>query len=492
MTGTSNGTEGAPTETVVVTETVKQTVVVTETDPEAPKESVDQGSTEAADVAPVAEGEAEEAKAETVETDKTEGEEKPAKKGRKKAEKVFTPPPFTGRPQRERKSLERFSVEDSRDKTADVNIKPGTGTPLKDIPAIAATLSKLTRNDDILGMVHTILFGKKVKAQLQKKNILEFSGYPWKENEQTKERGKVKEKLERYTKEGLHHLLEIFDLPKGGKKDDQIERVLDFLKEPSSSAKPASGAKSGKKAAKADDEAEEADAATAPKTSPEAPVSKKRKAPLKDASLRKKMKELLSEAPDDATPMSLDRVTQTLGTLFTGDIQTKADLIKELYSEFVPEAPKPADDAPTVEDAAAPTEAATAITTTETVTVTTAVAPDTVIPDVVAAVVEAAVDDAAKTADAATEAVPAAEAAIAAVESAAKTEAVPAVEASTEGEAVPAKEETAAEISPMEVEKGATTEAAVEAVPAAAASTPAENGGEAAVIPEAAESAKAE
>jgi protein DEK len=68
-------------------------------------------------------------------------------------------------------------------------------------------------------MLHSLLFNKRGKAAVLKQRILQFSGYVWTEN-QEKERARVKEKLERYTKEGLVLLIDVLDLhlPRTGKK----------------------------------------------------------------------------------------------------------------------------------------------------------------------------------------------------------------------------------------------------------------------------------
>eukprot|EP00271_Cylindrocystis_brebissonii_P004883 TRINITY_DN16804_c0_g1_i1.p1 TRINITY_DN16804_c0_g1~~TRINITY_DN16804_c0_g1_i1.p1 ORF type:complete len:602 (+),score=188.52 TRINITY_DN16804_c0_g1_i1:236-2041(+) len=270
------------------------------------------------------------------------------KKTRQKREKVFVPPPMSPRPQRQRKSLERFAVEDTRDKAADEDIKPGKGVPLKDIPSIAANIAKVTRNDEIVGSLYTILFGKRGKALVFKKSILEFSGFPWKPaDNEAKERAKVRERLERYTREGLQQMLDLLDLPKNGKKDDQVQRILDFLEKPVKEGHLSPTQKSGgstkkrtSREEKDDDEYEEGEdedekPVKKKARTPKSPAGKKRKAPLRDASLKKVVKELLTEGAE-AKKMTLDEVTVALGEHFTGDLRKKADLIKEFYEEFAP------------------------------------------------------------------------------------------------------------------------------------------------------------
>ncbi|KAH9543794.1 hypothetical protein CY35_13G083600 [Sphagnum magellanicum] len=170
------------------------------------------------------------------------------KKGRTKSEEISTPrgssgkrqrqrteifPFFTDRPTRERKSIERFIAFVEKDTNKEVQIKKGEGTPFKDIPNVAYKLSKISKNDEILSMLHSLLFNKRGKAAVLKQRILQFSGYVWTEN-QEKERARVKEKLERYTKEGLVLLIDVLDLhlPRTGKKEELVGKVLEFLEKP--------------------------------------------------------------------------------------------------------------------------------------------------------------------------------------------------------------------------------------------------------------------
>ncbi|KAG7023050.1 Protein DEK [Cucurbita argyrosperma subsp. argyrosperma] len=153
--------------------------------------------------------------------------------------------PIIERPARERKTVERFSVpspgrlgRSSASKT--LSIEKGRGTTLKDIPNVAFKLSK-RKADDNLQLLHTILFGKKAKAQTLKRNISQFSGYVWVENEE-KQRSKVKEKLEKCFKEKLVDFCDVLNIPinkttvKKARIYEPIEelsaKLLEFLESP--------------------------------------------------------------------------------------------------------------------------------------------------------------------------------------------------------------------------------------------------------------------
>ncbi|XP_033514137.1 DEK domain-containing chromatin-associated protein 1-like isoform X5 [Nicotiana tomentosiformis] len=112
----------------------------------------------------------------------------------------------------------------------------GRGTQLKDIPNVAYKLSK-RKPDDNLQILHSILYGKRTKAHNLKKNIGQFSGYVWVENEQEKHRSKVKEKLDKCVKEKLLVFCDILNIPvsrSAAKKDELSVKLVDFLESPHS------------------------------------------------------------------------------------------------------------------------------------------------------------------------------------------------------------------------------------------------------------------
>lgn len=109
----------------------------------------------------------------------------------------------------------------------------GSGTQLKDIPNVAYKLSK-RKPDDNLQILHNILFGKKSKVHSLKKNIGQFSGFVWVENEE-KERRKTKEKLDKCVKEKLLDFCDVLNIPvsrTSAKKDELTVKLLEFLESP--------------------------------------------------------------------------------------------------------------------------------------------------------------------------------------------------------------------------------------------------------------------
>lgn len=109
----------------------------------------------------------------------------------------------------------------------------GRGTQLKDIPNVAFKLSK-RKPDDNLHMLHSLLFGKKTKVNNLKRNIGQFSGYVWAENEE-KQRTRVKERIDKCVKEKLIVFCDVLNIPinkSSVKKEELSAKLLEFLESP--------------------------------------------------------------------------------------------------------------------------------------------------------------------------------------------------------------------------------------------------------------------
>ncbi|KAL0792202.1 hypothetical protein Bca101_063579 [Brassica carinata] len=104
---------------------------------------------------------------------------------------------------------------------------------------MAHQLSKRKADDNLI-LLHTILYGKKAKAQMIKKTIGQFSGFVWsqKEEEEEKLRGRVKEKLDKCIKEKLIFFCDVLDIPINRSNTKKVRRsvkVLEFLESPKAS-----------------------------------------------------------------------------------------------------------------------------------------------------------------------------------------------------------------------------------------------------------------
>ncbi|CAN7056971.1 unnamed protein product [Brassica oleracea var. botrytis] len=186
--------------------------------------------------------------------------EKVGKKTKNEEEKKDSEPktPFSDRPVRERKSVERlvavidtdsskeFRIEKvcqyfpklSRTSLLDVLIiifwiLQGPGAYLKDIPSVAYKVTR-KKSDETLKLLHTILFGgRRGKAPQVKTNILSFSGFVWHGNEE-KAKEKIKEKFDKCIKDKLVEFCEMFDIhvTKATTKEDIVTKLFEFLEKP--------------------------------------------------------------------------------------------------------------------------------------------------------------------------------------------------------------------------------------------------------------------
>nr|VDD27356.1 unnamed protein product [Brassica oleracea] len=104
---------------------------------------------------------------------------------------------------------------------------------MSDNVSVAHQLSKRKADDNLI-LLHTILYGKKAKAQMIKKNISQFSGFVWSEEEEEKQRGRVKEKLDKCIKEKLIFFCDVLDIPinRSHIKKKVAVKVLEFLESP--------------------------------------------------------------------------------------------------------------------------------------------------------------------------------------------------------------------------------------------------------------------
>ncbi|KAJ7945671.1 Protein DEK [Quillaja saponaria] len=170
--------------------------------------------------------------------DQQKSKKRVGKKGRNNLDTKEPVTPASERPTRERKTVERYSApspgrsgRSSASKA--LSIEKGRGAQLKDIPNVAFKLSK-RKLDDNLQILHTILFGKKAKAHSLKRNIGQFSGFVWVENEE-KQRAKVKEKLDKCVKEKLVDFCDVLNIPinkANVKKEELSGKLLEFLESP--------------------------------------------------------------------------------------------------------------------------------------------------------------------------------------------------------------------------------------------------------------------
>ena len=112
--------------------------------------------------------------------------------------------------------------------------KQGKGVKLREIENVKFALDKVKRDDDILVLLHRLLYKTPGKEQSRKRDVLDFSGFVY--EDETKDREKKVVFLEKVFQKPRLQIMDIFDLPRGsgadGAKEAQVERILKFLEKP--------------------------------------------------------------------------------------------------------------------------------------------------------------------------------------------------------------------------------------------------------------------
>ena len=103
-------------------------------------------------------------------------------------------------------------------------------------PAVDFALTKLKGDDELLKIIHRMLYRTPGKATIIKKNIRAFSGLPQDDEKATT---RAEDMLKRAFNATLNQLLDLFDLPRGsgeeGKKEAKEKRIFDWLMKPTQS-----------------------------------------------------------------------------------------------------------------------------------------------------------------------------------------------------------------------------------------------------------------
>ncbi|XP_060100137.1 protein DEK [Heteronotia binoei] len=135
---------------------------------------------------------------------------------------------------REKKKVERLTMQVSSLQKEPFTITPGKGQKLCEIERIQYFLSK--KKTDELRNLHKLLYNRPGTVASLKKNVGQFSGYPFeKGSDQYK---KKEEMLKKYRNAMLKSICEVLDLERSGVNSELIARILNFLMHPKPSGKP--------------------------------------------------------------------------------------------------------------------------------------------------------------------------------------------------------------------------------------------------------------
>lgn len=132
---------------------------------------------------------------------------------------------------RAKKSVERLDMQVP--KTFKLTIEEGSGEKLGDIPRIGFQLNK-TKPDSLVPL-HSLLFDRRGKLSMIKKNIRLFSGFSF--DADSEQFTKKRDKLQKNKKSKLLGMCEVLDLEKKGSHSDLVDKIMAFLLSPKSSGK---------------------------------------------------------------------------------------------------------------------------------------------------------------------------------------------------------------------------------------------------------------
>ncbi|XP_065889524.1 protein DEK-like [Dysidea avara] len=147
---------------------------------------------------------------------------------------------------RKRTVSQLYNVAETSKKKKTLEQHVGSGTKLQNIPSVEVMISQRCRIDD-LRMLYQICFGVNGKSNAVKKDLKDFQGFGF--NKSSDQYSKKRKVLAQYSKSGLvSQFCTPLCLQRTGSKDELIDRILDFLLNPSDAGlvKPAAAKKTPK------------------------------------------------------------------------------------------------------------------------------------------------------------------------------------------------------------------------------------------------------
>jgi protein DEK len=184
-------------------------------------------------------------------TEKKDEEEAPKKVAAEKAtpKKSVAPPAEGGRRSaREKTEVKVFTIEVAEKEDKDLEIAEGLGEELGNIENVEHRLGAIKSADPFLKQVHRLLFpGQRGVKKDIKAHIRKFKGFAEGDDEAKTKAQEYLETLE--SGKALKPMCQFFDLNMTGKKEELVERIMDFIVSPESSggayktARKAGGAK---------------------------------------------------------------------------------------------------------------------------------------------------------------------------------------------------------------------------------------------------------
>lgn len=135
---------------------------------------------------------------------------------------------------REKKKVERLTMQVSSFQKEPFTIEQGKGQKLCEIERIHFFLSK--KKTDELRNLHKLLYNRPGTASSLKKNVGQFSGFPFEKG--STQYKKKEEMLKKFRNAMLKSICEVLDLERSGVNNELVKRILNFLMHPKPSGKP--------------------------------------------------------------------------------------------------------------------------------------------------------------------------------------------------------------------------------------------------------------
>lgn len=135
---------------------------------------------------------------------------------------------------REKKKVERLTMQVSSLQREPFTIAQGKGQKLCEIERIHFFLSK--KKTDELRNLHKLLYNRPGTVSSLKKNVGQFSGFPFEKG--SSEYKKKEEMLKKFRNAMLKSICEVLDLERSGVNSELVKRILNFLMHPKPSGKP--------------------------------------------------------------------------------------------------------------------------------------------------------------------------------------------------------------------------------------------------------------
>ncbi|XP_015415235.1 PREDICTED: protein DEK isoform X7 [Myotis davidii] len=135
---------------------------------------------------------------------------------------------------REKKKVERLTMQVSSLQREPFTIAQGKGQKLCEIERIHFFLSK--KKTDELRNLHKLLYNRPGTVSSLKKNVGQFSGFPFEKG--STQYKKKEEMLKKFRNAMLKSICEVLDLERSGVNSELVKRILNFLMHPKPSGKP--------------------------------------------------------------------------------------------------------------------------------------------------------------------------------------------------------------------------------------------------------------